>query len=168
MKNSMVIQIASLLLITAACSNAQQKQNDMEKHAQGEVSYMNPEGLYKNPAYSQLVVTKGALKTIYIGGQNPTTKDGKIVGKGDIKAQAVQTLNNLKIALEAGGASLSNVIKWNVYIVAGQDSQVAFQALQEDLKKMPHPPIITGIYVAGLAQPDFLLEMDAIAVVPEK
>jgi enamine deaminase RidA (YjgF/YER057c/UK114 family) len=139
----------------------------MEKPTQHEVTYLSPDGLSKNPAYSQLVVTKGPMKTIYIGGQNSTNKDRQIVGKGDIKAQAVQTLNNLKIALAAGDASLNNVIKWNVYIVAGQDSRVAFEALQEDLKKMSHPPIITGVYVAALGQPDFLLEMDAIAVVPE-
>lgn len=168
MKNIIIVQIVSLLfLLTVSCNNNQKKQNDMEKRAQGEVIYTNPEGLHKNPAYSQMVITKGPLKTIYIGGQNATTKEGQIVGKGDIKAQAVQVLNNLKIALEAGGASLSNVIKWNIYIVEGQDSRVAFQALQEDLKKMPHPPIVTGVYVAALAQPDFLLEMDAVAVVPE-
>ena len=140
----------------------------MEKNTKPEVVYISPEGLHKNPAYSQLVVTKGPLKTIYVGGQNATDKDGQIQGKGDIKAQAVQTLSNLKIALAAGGASISNVIKWNVYIVEGQDAKIAFQALQDDLKKMPHPPIITGVFVAALAQPDFLLEMDAVAVVPEQ
>jgi enamine deaminase RidA (YjgF/YER057c/UK114 family) len=139
----------------------------MEKHTQGKVTYMNPEGLFKNPAYSQLVVTTGAMKTIYVGGQNAINKDGQVIGKGDIKIQATQTLNNLKTALQAGGGSLDHVIKWNVYIVEGQDAKIAFQALQEDLKKMPHPPIITGLYVAALAQPDFLLEMDAIAVVPD-
>jgi enamine deaminase RidA (YjgF/YER057c/UK114 family) len=139
----------------------------MKKHTQGEVTYMNPEGLFKNPAYSQLVVTTGAMKTIYVGGQNAVNKDGQIVGKGDIKIQATQTLNNLKIALQAGGGTLDHVIKWNVYFVEGQDAKIAFQALQEDLKKMSHPPIITGLYVAALAQPDFLLEMDAIAVVPD-
>jgi enamine deaminase RidA (YjgF/YER057c/UK114 family) len=143
------------------------KTNDMEKHAQGEVTYLSPEGLFKSPAYSQLVVTKGSLQTVYVGGQNAITKEGQLVGKGDLKAQAVQTLNNLKTALAAGGASLGNVIKWNVYIVQGQDARIAFQALQEDLKQMPHPPIITGVYVAALAQPDYLLEMDAIAVIPE-
>ncbi len=139
----------------------------MEKQTKGEVTYLSPEGLFKNPAYSQLVITKGPVTTIYVGGQNATDKEGKVVGKGDLKAQAAQALNNLKIALAAGGASLSNVIKWNVYIVEGQDARVAFQALQEDLKTMPHPPIITGVFVAALAQPDFLLEMDATAVIPE-
>ncbi|HEY5823430.1 MAG TPA: RidA family protein [Cyclobacteriaceae bacterium] len=139
----------------------------MEKHKKSEVVYLSPEGLYKNPAYSQLVVTKGPFTTIYIGGQNATDKEGKIVGKGDLKAQAVQTLNNLKVALAAGDATLSNVIKWNIYILEGQDAKVAFGALQADLKTMPHPPIITGVFVSSLAQPDFLLEMDAVAVVPE-
>jgi enamine deaminase RidA (YjgF/YER057c/UK114 family) len=167
MKNSIVVNLVFIFfLISVSCSNNQNK-SDMGKNTKGEVAYINPEGLFKNPAYSQVVVTKGALKTVYIGGQNATNKEGKVVGKADLKAQAVQTLNNLKIALTAGGASLANVIKWNVYIVEGQDARVAFQALQEDLKEMPHPPIITGVYVAALAQPDFLLEMDAVAVVPE-
>ena len=169
MKNTIIMQIVSmLLLLTISSCNNQEKQSDMEKHTKGKVVYINPEGLHQNPAYSQMVTTQGPLKTIYIGGQNATNKEEQIVGKGDIKAQALQTLNNLKIALAAGGASLSNVIKWNVFIVQGQDSQTAFQALEEDLKKIPNPPIITGLYVAGLAQPDFLLEMDAIAIVAEQ
>lgn len=168
MKNILVRNMAVILLLsTVSCRNEQKKESDMEKHTKSEVTYISPDGLHKNPAYSQLVVIKGPMKTIYVGGQNATTKDGQIEGKGDIKAQALQTLNNLKIALAAGGASLSNVIKWNVYIVQGQDARIAFQALQEDLKKMPHPPVITGVYVAALAQPDFLVEMDAVAVVPE-
>jgi enamine deaminase RidA (YjgF/YER057c/UK114 family) len=168
MQNNRILQAACLLFMIAGCGNNSQKQNDMEKQTKGEVAYMSPEGLYKNPAYSQVVVTKGPVTTVYIGGQNATNKEGQIIGKGDIKAQAVQAMNNIKTALAAGGASLGNVIKWNIYITAGQDARLAFQALQEDLKTMPHPPVITGIYVAALAQPDFLLEMDAIAVIAEQ
>lgn len=168
MKNILITQLVAILWLSAvSCINDQKKESDMEKRTPSEVSYISPDGLAKNPAYSQLVVVKGPMKTIYVGGQNATTKDGQIEGKNDLKAQALKTLNNLKVALAAGGASLDNVIKWNVYIVQGQDAKVAFQALQEDLKKMPHPPAITGVYVAALAQPDFLVEMDAVAVVPE-
>jgi enamine deaminase RidA (YjgF/YER057c/UK114 family) len=155
-----------LFIVLLSCNN--EKENQMETNAKNQVAYINPAGLHKNPAYSQVVTTEGPVKTVYVGGQNATNSEGKIVGKGDIKVQAVQTLTNLKIALEAGGASLTHVIKWNVYIVHGQDAQVAFQALQDDLKDMPHPPIVTGVFVAALAQPDFLLEMDAIAVVPQQ
>jgi enamine deaminase RidA (YjgF/YER057c/UK114 family) len=168
MKNIIVVPLVSLLLAVGCSKREETHRHEEKPKVQGEVSYVSPEALHKNPAYSQLVVTKGPVKTIYVGGQNATNKEGQVVGKGDIKAQASQTLNNLKIALEAGGASLDHVIKWNIYIVQGQDSRVAFEALQEDLKKMPHPPVITGVYVAALAQPDFLLEMDAIAVVPEQ
>jgi hypothetical protein len=59
----------------------------MKKHTEGEVTYMNPEGLFKNPAYSQLVVTTGAMKTIYVGGQNAVNKDGQVVGKGTLKSR---------------------------------------------------------------------------------
>jgi enamine deaminase RidA (YjgF/YER057c/UK114 family) len=165
---TILVKIAFMLclLTIVACSDKDEKQNET-KPTPVEVDYINPDGLHKNPAYSQVVVTKGPVKTIYVGGQNASDKEGQIVGKGDLKAQAAQTLNNLKIALAAGGGSLNNVIKWNVYILQGQDAKVAFEAMQEDLKKMPHPPVITGVYVAALAQPDFLLEMDAIAVVPE-
>jgi enamine deaminase RidA (YjgF/YER057c/UK114 family) len=169
MKTIIKIQFVAILLITTACMKQEQQPESIQekKHSAGEVTYMSPDGLFKNPAYSQLVVTTGPMKTIYIGGQNATNVEGQVVGKGDIKAQATQAMSNLKIALKAGGASLSNVIKWNIYIVQGQDAKVAFQALQEDLKTMPHPPIVTGVYVAALAQPDFLLEMEAIAVVPQ-
>jgi len=167
MKNFISLIAVILFSLLTGCNNNQKKESNMETKAKGEIIYSNPEGLHKNPAYSQMVITKGSLKTIYIGGQNAVDKDGQIIGKGDIKAQAVQILNNLKIALADGGASLSNVIKWNVYILESQDSRAALQAFQEDMKTMSHPPIITGIFVSSLAQPDFLLEMDAVAVVPE-
>ncbi|HTE33884.1 MAG TPA: hypothetical protein VK666_26060 [Chryseolinea sp.] len=49
-----------------------------------------------------------------------------------------------------------------------QTKKAIWQKIQrDDLKKMPHPPVITGVYVAALARPDFLLEMDAVAVIPE-
>jgi len=167
MKNVIVIQIASVLML-AGCNTNPETQNDMEKHTQAEVTYLSPEGLHKNPAYSQLVVTQGPVRTVYVGGQNAVDKEGQIVGKGDLKIQSKQALENIKIALKAGGASLSHVIKWNVYIVEGQDARAGFEAIQDDLKTMPHPPIVTSAYVVGLAQPDFLVEMDVIAVVPEK
>lgn len=166
MKNTVVTFLASTLL-AAGCTNNQKTESVMEKHTQGEVEFLSPDSLHKNPAYSQAVTTKGTLKTVYIGGQNAVDKEGKVVGKGDLKAQSVQALKNMKFALAAGGASLEHVIKWNVFIVQGQDATAGFQAIQEDLKKMPHPPIVTAVYVAALAQPDFLVEMDAIAVVPE-
>lgn len=134
----------------------------------GMVQYLNPDGLSKNPAFSQVVVTTGSVKTVYVGGQDAVDASGAIVGKGDIKVQAEQVFKNLQTALAAGGAGLEHVIKWNIYVVQGQPLQPGFEVFQRVWGNRPNPPAITGVYVAGLAHPDFLIEMDAIAVVPQE
>lgn len=133
-----------------------------------EVEYLNPDGLHKNPAFTQAVVVASNMTTIYVGGQNAVDNNGNLVGKNDIGAQTEKALRNLETALKAGGAELHNVIKWNVYIVAGQSVQIGFAAFQKVWGQRPNPPVITGIFVAALAHPDFLVEIDAVAVVPGK
>jgi enamine deaminase RidA (YjgF/YER057c/UK114 family) len=82
-------------------------------------------------------------------------------------AQIEQILANLRAALAAGGARPEHIIKWNVYIVEGQSLQEGFAAFQNAWPETPNPPAITGVFVSGLAHPDFLVEMDAVAVVPQ-
>jgi enamine deaminase RidA (YjgF/YER057c/UK114 family) len=77
-------------------------------------------------------------------------------------------LKNLEVALASGGAGLEHVIKWNVYLVQGQPPQPGFEVFQRVWGNRPNPPLITLLFVSGLANPDFLMEMDAIAVVPEE
>jgi enamine deaminase RidA (YjgF/YER057c/UK114 family) len=132
----------------------------------GAVQHLNPQGLSKNPAFTNVVVVTGAAKTVYIGGQDAVDGSGKIVGKGDIKAQAEQVFENLQTALAAAGAGLEHVVKWNIYIVQGQPLQPGLEVFQRVWGRRPNPPTITGLYVAALANPDFLLEIDAVAVVP--
>ena len=86
----------------------------------GQVQHINPEDLSKNPAFTNVIVVTGQVKTVYIGGQDALDASGTIVGKGDLKQQAEQVLKNLQAALRAGGAELEHIIKWNVYIVQGQ------------------------------------------------
>jgi enamine deaminase RidA (YjgF/YER057c/UK114 family) len=134
----------------------------------GHVQHINPEGLSKNPAFTQVVTVAGPAKTIYIGGQDAVDATGAIVGKGDIKAQVEQVFKNLQTALKASGAGLEHIVKWNIYIVQGQPLRPAFEVSQQIWGGRPNPPAITVMFVAGLANPDFLVEMDAIAVVPDK
>jgi enamine deaminase RidA (YjgF/YER057c/UK114 family) len=133
-----------------------------------QVLHINPEGLSKNPAFTNVIVVSGEVKTIYIGGQDAVDASGTIVGKGDIKKQTEQVLANLQTALEAGGAKLEHIVKWNVYIVQGQSLQLGFEVFQQFWGRRPNPPTITFAFVSGLANPDFLIEMDAIAVVPQQ
>ncbi len=133
----------------------------------GQIEYLNPDTLHKNPAFTNVVTVTGPVKTIYIGGQDAMDASGNIVGKGDLKAQTEQVLKNIEAALTAGGARLEHVIKWNLYVVQGQPLRVGFEAFQRFWGNRPNPPLISFAFVAGLAHPDFLVEMDAIAVVPE-
>ena len=133
----------------------------------GEVKYINPDSLPRNPAFTNVVTVTGPVKTIYIGGQDAVDSSGAIVGKGDLKAQTEQILKNILAALEAAGAQPEHVVKWNIYVLQGQSVQEGYAAFQSVWGSLPNPPVITVVFVTGLGHPDFLAEIDAIAVVPE-
>jgi enamine deaminase RidA (YjgF/YER057c/UK114 family) len=133
----------------------------------GQVKYINPDGLPKNPAFTNVVTVTGPVKTVYIGGQDAVDTSGAIVGKGSLKAQTEQILKNIQAALAAGGVGLEHIVKCNIYVVQGQPLQEGFEAFQRVWGNRPNPPAISVMFVAGLAHPDFLAEMDAVAVVPE-
>jgi enamine deaminase RidA (YjgF/YER057c/UK114 family) len=122
----------------------------------GSVRYINPDSLNKNPAFTNVVVVEGNVKTVHIGGQDAVNASGEIVGKGDIVVQVEQILANLRAALAAGGAGPEHIIKWNIYVVQGQSLQAGFAAFQNAWSEVPNPPAITGVFVSGLAHPDFL------------
>jgi enamine deaminase RidA (YjgF/YER057c/UK114 family) len=141
--------------------------NTSERSANpGSVQHLQPAGLPNNPAFTNVIVVTGPVKTIYIGGQDAVDASGQIVGKGDIKAQTEQVFENLQTALAAAGADLEHVVKWNIYIVQGQPIQAGFEVFQRVWGRRQNPPTITGVFVAELANPDFLVEIDAVAVVP--
>jgi enamine deaminase RidA (YjgF/YER057c/UK114 family) len=137
------------------------------EQASGRVQHLNPDGMHKNPAFTQAIVVSGAVRTVYVGGQDAVDASGAIVGKGDFAAQSEQALANIETALAAAGAGLEHVVKWGLYIVAGQDLRAGFAAFQRAWGGRPNPPTVTMAFVAGLAHPDFLVEIDAVAVVPE-
>ena len=131
------------------------------------VEHLNPDELPHNPAFTHVVAVSGSTTTVYVGGQNAVTPSGEIVGKGDVAAQTAQVFRNLEAALAAAGARLEDVIKWSVYVVEGQPLQPAFEVFQRVWAERPNAPLITLAFVSGLAQPDFLVELDAVAVVPD-
>jgi enamine deaminase RidA (YjgF/YER057c/UK114 family) len=132
-----------------------------------QVQHLNPEGLSRNPAFTQVITVSGLVKTVYVGGQNGVDASGAIVGEGDIAAQTAQVFRNLQTALAAAGASIEHVIQWKIYIVQGQPLEPGLAEFQKVWGHRPNPPTITGIYVAALANPAYLVELEAVAVVPE-
>jgi enamine deaminase RidA (YjgF/YER057c/UK114 family) len=128
------------------------------------VQHINPDGMHANPAFSNLVVVETGARTVYVGGQNAVTVDGEVVGPGDLAAQTRRAFDNLEMALAAAGSGLERVVKWNIYVVDGQPLEEGFSVFQERWPSGHPPPAIPVAVVASLAHPDFLVEIDAIAV----
>ena len=129
------------------------------------VRFVKSDTLPPSPGYSQAVeVRKGRL--IYIAGQVAMDRSGKLVGEGDFKAQAKQTFENLKAALQASGASFDNVVKLNSYFV-DMTQLAAFREVRDAYINTAAPPASTAVKVAGLVREGFLIEVEAVAVVPE-
>jgi enamine deaminase RidA (YjgF/YER057c/UK114 family) len=127
------------------------------------VRHINPEGLHRNPAFSQAVVVEQPAKTIYIGGQNGVDADGKVVGP-TLGEQSRQVFHNLATILESEGASLANIVHWSIAVVEGHSFEEGLAAFLEVWNPADPPPAITVHIVAGLG-PGFLVEIDAVAVV---
>jgi enamine deaminase RidA (YjgF/YER057c/UK114 family) len=127
------------------------------------VRHINPAGMHSSPAFSQAVVVEQPAKTIYVGGQNGVDADGKVVGP-TVGEQVRQAFRNLATILESEGASLANIVHWRIAVVDGHTFDEGVAAFQEVWNRADPPPAITVHVVAGLG-PEFLVEIDAVAVV---
>jgi enamine deaminase RidA (YjgF/YER057c/UK114 family) len=130
------------------------------------MEYLNPPGLRKNPAFTWVVAASGPTKTIYIGAIDSGDASGAIVGKGDIAAQTEQVFKNLEAALAGAGARLEHIVHWRIYIAEGQSARAAGSVFLRVWGTRPNPPANTIVYVAALEPRDFLIAIDAVAVVP--
>ena len=126
--------------------------------------YINPDGLFKPGAYSHVVRAQGST-TVAIAGQVALDADGNLVGKDDFAAQAKQTYANVKTALAAGGATLDDVTKMTAFIV--NYSPDVFPALIAARQEVlgANLPANTLIGVQALAAPEFLIEVEAVAII---
>jgi enamine deaminase RidA (YjgF/YER057c/UK114 family) len=131
----------------------------------GLVEHLEPADRVPNPAFTNVIAVSGPVKTVYVGGQDAVDASGAVVGKGDIAAQSEQIYRNIEGALAAADARPEHIIKLNILIVSGQPLLPGYEAFQRWWGQRK-PPVITAAFVAGLAHPDFLVEIDAIAVVP--
>src|SRR2546430_2451863 len=129
------------------------------------VEHINPDGLIRNPAFTQVVTVCGPVKTVYVGAQNAVDGNRNVVGKGDIAAQTEQILRNIETCLQAAGAEREHLISWNIYVKAGQDLMPAFQVGMRWWGDRPNPPLNNVMLVSGFVPDDFLISIDAIVVV---
>jgi len=125
------------------------------------ITHINPDGLYKSPAFSQAVVAEGG-KTIYIGGQNGIVPDGTMAGD-TLAAQTEQAYKNILEILKTVGASQENVVKQTISVVKGQDIREGYAATQKVWGNFP--TAMSFAFVESLGVPGALVEIEAIAVV---
>ncbi|WP_395677002.1 RidA family protein [Inquilinus sp.] len=124
---------------------------------------INPEDLPVPQTYSQVVVATGS-KLVFIAGQEPEDLDGKLVGRGDLAAQARQVFANLGRALAAAGAVPAQVTRITIYVV-NYDRDECLPIIEQARVGLfgDHKPADVVLGVASLS-PDYLIEVDAIAV----
>ena len=125
---------------------------------------INPEGLPTPPTYTHVIVATGS-KTVFIAGQEPEDARGHLVGAGDLAAQAHQVFANLGCALTAAGALPRQVAKITIYVVhhRAEYLPVIEQARVELFGD--HKPADTVVGVETLSRREYLIEVDAIAVI---
>jgi enamine deaminase RidA (YjgF/YER057c/UK114 family) len=129
------------------------------------IEYPHVDGLFKNPAYSHTVVASGA-RTIYISGQVAMDQQGKLVGAGDLGAQTEQVMRNLERALAAAGASFTDVVKITTYVVDYKpEMRAVVSKARSPFFAGREPPASTLVGVSALALPEWLIEIEAVAVV---
>ena len=126
----------------------------------------SPATLPPPTGYSHVAkVNKGTL--VYIAGQVSSDASGKLVGEGDFGAQAERVFANVKLAVEAGGATMADIVKMNTYIVAAVDPADVpkMRAVRGRYFGSGTPPASTLVYVSRLAQPGWLIEVEVVAAI---
>ena len=130
------------------------------------VQLLAPEGMPKAVGYTQVVTVTGG-KTVFISGQVALDKSGHVVGRDDFRLQIQQVFENLKAAVEAAGGSFHDVIKLNSYVLDASHLS-EFREVRDKYIDLQNPPASTTVQVSRLFRPEFMVEVEAVAVVPDQ
>jgi enamine deaminase RidA (YjgF/YER057c/UK114 family) len=117
-------------------------------------------------AYSHVAkVNRGTI--VYISGQVPSDASGKMIGEGDFEAQVEQIFGNIKIAVEAAGGVMADIVKLNYYLVAEvEPSEVPkLRPIRDRYINVENPPASTFVVVSRLMRPGWLIEIEAVAAI---
>ncbi|MEU8901014.1 RidA family protein [Nocardia sp. NPDC048505] len=123
---------------------------------------LDPEALHYNPAFTQGVIAP-AGRTLYVGGQLGSDATGRLLD--GIEAQTEQAMRNVLTVLDAAGTDPAHVVKLNIYLVSGVDAGTGYAAAYKVWGE--HRTAITVISTAGHARPGALVEIDAVATIPD-
>jgi enamine deaminase RidA (YjgF/YER057c/UK114 family) len=116
--------------------------------------------------YSHIAkVNKGTI--VYVSGQVPIEASGNLIGEGDFEAQVEQVFRNLKLAVEAAGGTMADIVKLNYYVAAELDqaSVPKLRPIRDRYLNVETPPASTFLVVARLSRPGWLIEIEAVAAI---
>jgi enamine deaminase RidA (YjgF/YER057c/UK114 family) len=127
--------------------------------------FINPPGLKPLGMYTQATVVQGG-SIAFISGQVSVDAQGKVVGAGNMQAQAAQVFENLKLALSGVGATFEDVVKFTIFIVGlTQEKRKAVMEVRSRYISHKNPPAATMIGVDKLVEPELLLEIEAVVAI---
>lgn len=127
--------------------------------------FFNPPALNPTNGFTHVVVATGG-KTVYVSGQVSVNEKSEVIGKGDLRAQVERTFENLKVALAAAGATFKDVVKVTYFVVGLKPEHVPhIREVRRKYLDPNNPPASTLVGVAALVVPDWLIEIEVIAVV---
>jgi len=154
----MMKNISAFIALLAVCCAA----------SAGQTDFLKPDGLAAAKGYTHVVVAHPG-KLVFVSGQVANDPQGQLVGKNDLKAQTVQVFENLKTALAAAGATFNDVVKITWYVKAYKPDYLGMlREVRNQYVNQAEPPASTLVGVTSLFQDDYLIEVDAIAVLPDK
>lgn len=172
MQISKMLLSAFLFSSVVGDAGARAQTNEGDKGARKNMSseanfqLLIPETMPKSMGYSQVAVVTGGTM-VFVAGQVALDKSGNVVGKGDFRAQVQQVFENLKAAVEAAGGNFGDVIKLNSYFLDFSHLP-EFREVRDKYINLKNPPASTAVQVSGLFRPEFLVEIEAVAVVKKK
>ena len=117
-----------------------------------------------NGHFSQATTIEAKGKLVFISGMTARTRDGTVAGIGDVEVQTRQVCENVKAAVEAAGGSLDDVVRVDVYVRNIEHFAIIHKVRREYFKEPV--PASTMVEVSKMVSPDYLIEISAIAVLP--
>jgi enamine deaminase RidA (YjgF/YER057c/UK114 family) len=131
-----------------------------------DVQLLMPSTMPTSVGYSQLAAISGGT-VVLVAGQVALDKSGKVVGRDDFRAQVQQVFENVKAAVEAAGGTFDDVVKLNSYFLDLSHAP-EFREVRDKYVNLARPPASTAVQVSGLFRPEFMIEIEAVAVVTKR
>lgn len=130
-------------------------------------TYLSPANLPPTRGFSQIVLSRGT-RLVHISGQAALDAAGQLVGRGNLELQTQQTFENLTRALAAAGATWNDVVMLRIFVVGLQPEHVPIiRGVRQRYVSLDRPPASTLVGVSALVGPDWLIEIEATAVLED-